>query len=76
MSSRRQFMKTASAAGAGLVAVSTMGVMSEASAHTTSVWGGEVYTGPREMVKNSKILSIQNADGTETLGVVTSKGGD
>ena len=74
MSSRREFMKTASAAGAGLVAASTMGVMSEASAHQTSVWGGEPYTGPREMVKNSKILSILNSDGTETLGVVTPKG--
>jgi len=74
MSSRRQFMKTASAAGAGLVAASTMGVMQDASAHQTSVWGGDVYTGPREMVKNSKILSIQNADGSETLGVVTPKG--
>ena len=60
MSSRREFMKTASAAGAGLVAASTMGVMSEASAHQISIWGGEPYTGPREMVKNSKILSIQN----------------
>lgn len=74
MSSRRQFMKTASAAGAGLVAASTMGVMQEASAHQTSVWGGEPYKGPREMVKNSKILSIMNSDGTETLGVVTPKG--
>jgi len=74
MSSRRQFMKTASAAGAGLVAASAMGVMQEASAHQTSVWGGEPYTGPREMVKNSKILSIMNSDGTETLGVVTPKG--
>jgi hypothetical protein len=67
-------MKTASAAGAGLAAASTMGVMQEASAHQMSVWGGEPYTGPREMVKNSKILSIMNSDGTETLGVVTLKG--
>jgi 2-keto-4-pentenoate hydratase/2-oxohepta-3-ene-1,7-dioic acid hydratase in catechol pathway len=74
MSTRRQFIKTVSASGAGVLAVSAMGVMQEASAHETSVWGGPVYTGPREMVKNSKILSILNADGTETLGVVTPKG--
>ena len=74
MSTRRQFIKTVSASGAGVLAVSAMGVMQEGSAHETSVWGGPVYTGPREMVKNSKILSILNADGTETLGVVTSKG--
>ena len=74
MSTRRQFIKTVSASGAGVLAVSAMGVMQEVSAHETSVWGGPVYTGPREMVKNSKILSILNADGTETLGVVTSKG--
>ena len=54
MSSRRQFMKTASAAGAGLVAASTMGVMQEASAHQTSVWGGEPYKGPREMVRTAR----------------------
>ena len=74
MSTRRQFIKTVSASGAGVLAVSAMGVMQEVSAHETSVWGGPVYTGPRAMVKNSKILSILNADGTETLGVVTSKG--
>ena len=74
MSSRRQFIKTASAAGAGIVAASTVGVVQNVSAHETSVWGGDIYTGPREMVKNSKILSILNADGSETMGVVTPKG--
>ncbi len=74
MGSRRQFIKTVSASGAGLVAASAMGVMQEASAHPTSVWGGDIYSGPHEMVKNSKILSIKNPDGTETLGVVTPKG--
>ena len=74
MSSRRQFMKTVSASGAGIVAATTMGVMQDASAHPTSIWGGDVYSGPHQMVRNSKILSIKNADGTETLGVVTPKG--
>ena len=74
MSSRRQFIKTVSASGAGVLAASSMGLMKEASAAETSLWGGPVYKGPREIVKNSKILSILNADGSETLGVVTPKG--
>ncbi|MBT8593523.1 fumarylacetoacetate hydrolase family protein [Polynucleobacter paneuropaeus] len=74
MSSRRQFMKTVSASGAGIVAASTMGLMQEASAHPTSQWGGVIYNGPHEMVKNCKILTIMNADGTESMGVVTPKG--
>ena len=74
MSSRRQFIKTVSASGAGIVAATTMGVMQDAAAHPTSIWGGDVYSGPHQMVRNSKILSIKNPDGTETLGVVTPKG--
>jgi len=75
MGSRRQFIKTVSASSAGVLAATTMGVMQDAAARRPVVVVSEpTFSGPREMVKNSKILAIQNADGTETLGVVTTKG--
>ena len=75
MGSRRQFIKTVSASSAGVLAATTMGVMQDAAARRPVVVVSEpTFSGPREMVKNSKILAIQNADSTETLGVVTTKG--
>lgn len=74
MGSRRQFIKTVSASSVGIVAASTIGVVQDASASSAATGCGDIYTGPHQMVRNSKMLSIKNADGTETLGVVTPKG--
>ena len=68
MTQRREFLKTASAVGAGLVATAASG------AAMAAPQGEKKYSGPHKMVKNAKIVSIQNSDGSETLGVVTDKG--
>ncbi len=62
MTSRRSFLKTAGAVTAGLGAAST-------SASTEKMATGKKYDGPHEMPTNVTLLSIQNADGSETLGV-------
>jgi 2-keto-4-pentenoate hydratase/2-oxohepta-3-ene-1,7-dioic acid hydratase in catechol pathway len=62
MTSRRGFLKTAGAVTAGLGAAST-------SASTEKMASAKKYDGPHEMPTNVTLLSIQNADGSETLGV-------
>jgi 2-keto-4-pentenoate hydratase/2-oxohepta-3-ene-1,7-dioic acid hydratase in catechol pathway len=68
MSSRRKFLKGIGVAGAGLAATGMAG----ASRAADSAPGP--YAGPHKMPANVKLLSIANADGSETLGVVTAKG--
>jgi 2-keto-4-pentenoate hydratase/2-oxohepta-3-ene-1,7-dioic acid hydratase in catechol pathway len=63
MSSRRTFLKTAGAVTAGVAATST------ASASTDKNALIKKYSGPHEMPTNVTLLSMQNADGWETLGV-------
>ncbi|MFI4889063.1 MAG: fumarylacetoacetate hydrolase family protein [Steroidobacterales bacterium] len=60
MTSRRSFLNTAGALTAGV-----------AAAH---VGPGPRYQGPREMPSQVTLLSIANADGTETLGIRTADG--
>jgi 2-keto-4-pentenoate hydratase/2-oxohepta-3-ene-1,7-dioic acid hydratase in catechol pathway len=62
MTSRRTFLKTAGAVTAGLGAAST-------SASTEKMATTKNYDGPHEMPTNVTLLSMQNADGSETLGV-------
>src|ERR1700724_805850 len=63
MTSRRTFLKTAGAVTAGIAATST------ASASTDKNALIKKFSGPHEMPTNVTLLSIQNADGSETLGV-------
>src|SRR5271169_478242 len=62
MTSRRSFLKTAGVVSAGLGAAST-------SASTEKMATAKKYDGPHEMPTNVTLLSIQNVDGSETLGV-------
>jgi 2-keto-4-pentenoate hydratase/2-oxohepta-3-ene-1,7-dioic acid hydratase in catechol pathway len=62
MTSRRTFLKTTGAVTAGLAAAST-------SASTENMAMAKKYAGPHEMPTNITLLSMQNADGSETLGV-------
>ena len=63
MSSRRTFLKTSGAVAAGI------GVAPTASASTNGHANLKKYRGPHEMPTNVTLLSMQNADGSETLGV-------
>ena len=63
MTSRRDFLKTAGAATAGVAAASTASAATETNAMARK------YSGPHEMPTNVTLLSMRNADGTETLGV-------
>src|SRR6202163_1887590 len=63
MASRRTFLKTAGALTAGIASAST------ASASTENRAMAKKYSGPHEMPTTVTILSMQNADGSETLGV-------
>ena len=63
MSSRRTFLKTAGAVTAGIAGAST------ASASTDKNAMVRKYGGPHEMPTNVTLLAMQNADGSETLGV-------
>lgn len=65
MSTRRDFLKQAGAAGAGL---SLAALAADATAKDAS------YKGKHMMPHNLKLLSIKHDDGSETLGVVTDKG--
>ena len=68
MSERRNFLKQATLSGASLMAAATALPAQAHEGHS------QRYQGPHEMVKGVKILAIQQADGAETLGVVTDKG--
>ncbi len=63
MTSRRNFLKTAGAATAGIAAASG------ATASTATHAMAKKYDGPHEMPTNVTLLAMQNADGSETLGV-------
>jgi 2-keto-4-pentenoate hydratase/2-oxohepta-3-ene-1,7-dioic acid hydratase in catechol pathway len=65
MTTRRSFLKTAGAMTVG-AASATPALASAASKSK--------YTGPHEMPRKLTLLAIQNADGTETLGVKTDAG--
>jgi len=62
MTSRRGFLKTAGAVTAGMAATST-------SASNETKAKPKKYSGPHEMPTNVTLLAMQNADGSETLGV-------
>lgn len=68
MTERRNFLKATSLLGAGIVATGS------SQAATLDSNARKPYKGPHKMVSNAKILSIKNADGSESLGVVTEKG--
>jgi hypothetical protein len=63
MSSRRTFLKTSGAVAAGI------GVAPTVSASTNGHANLKKYRGPHEMPTNVTLLAMQNADGSETLGV-------
>ena len=70
MNSRRTFLKQAGTVGAGVAAVSGSAL---AASHTAAPMAA-AYKGSHKMPQNSKLLSIRNADGSETLGAVTDGG--
>src|SRR5271169_6609532 len=63
MTSRRNFIKTAGAVTAGIAATATASAATKQNAMTKK------YSGPHEMPTNVTLLSLQNGDGSETLGV-------
>jgi 2-keto-4-pentenoate hydratase/2-oxohepta-3-ene-1,7-dioic acid hydratase in catechol pathway len=67
MTQRRDFFKSTAVASVGLTALSSPLVGQAKNAETK-------YSGPHKMPVHAKILSIQNADGSETMGYVTDKG--
>ncbi len=64
MVTRRNLLKLTGAGAAGAAVAMT-------GAQAQDQQGGPRYTGPFEMPRNLTLLSIANADGTETLGVKT-----
>jgi 2-keto-4-pentenoate hydratase/2-oxohepta-3-ene-1,7-dioic acid hydratase in catechol pathway len=68
MTTRRDFLATSSLVTAGILVGTSTGV----SAKDTQT--AKRYEGPHELPKNVTLLSIDNGDGTETLGVKTGKG--
>ena len=66
MTSRRGFIKTAGAVTAGMAAASTS---TSTSASTETKATARKYSGPHEMPTGVTLLALQNADGSETLGV-------
>src|SRR6202140_4302277 len=63
MYSRRTFLKTAGAVTAGIAGATTVSASTDKKAMVNK------YSGPHEMPTNVTLLSMQNADGSETLGV-------
>jgi 2-keto-4-pentenoate hydratase/2-oxohepta-3-ene-1,7-dioic acid hydratase in catechol pathway len=68
MVNRRSFMKGVAAAGVGAGAAKIL------SSSVANAEDNTQYKGPFKMLKNAKILAIKNADGIDTMGVVTPKG--
>ena len=68
MSSRRTFLKTAGAVTAGVAGAATALTSVDKSATVKK------YSGPHEMPTNVTLLSMQNPDGSETLGVKLDNG--
>ena len=71
MTSRRSFLRTAGAMTVGVTAASSGSSALAASKSDATV---SHYDGPHEMPTGVTLLSIHNADGTETLGVKTPDG--
>ncbi|MCX7173584.1 MAG: fumarylacetoacetate hydrolase family protein [Proteobacteria bacterium] len=71
MTSRRSFLKTAGAMTAGVAAAATA---TTATAAVKYDGAARHYKGPHEMPTKMTLLSMKNADGTETLGVKTADG--
>lgn len=71
MTSRRSFLKTAGAVTTGVAAAASAATVSAATKKDAMA---EKYTGPHEMPTKVTLLSMRNADGTETLGVKTTYG--
>jgi len=71
MTSRRSFLKTAGAVTAGVAAAATASTVTAAVKQDATA---KSYKGPHEMPTKVTVLSIKNADGTETLGVKTADG--
>src|SRR5471032_1731706 len=71
MTSRRSFLKTAGAVTAGVAAAATASTISAAVKQDATA---RRYKGPHEMPTKVTLLSMKNADGTETLGVKTEDG--
>jgi 2-keto-4-pentenoate hydratase/2-oxohepta-3-ene-1,7-dioic acid hydratase in catechol pathway len=69
MTTRRSFLNSAGILSAGAAAVSASTGATGAAPRETTV----KYQGPHEMPRQMTLLSIRNADGSETLGI---KGGD
>ncbi len=70
MTSRRSFLNTAGALTAGVAAVSASpGAIGAAPSEPRAR-----YRGPHELPSQVTLLSIANADGTETLGIRTADG--
>jgi hypothetical protein len=68
MTTRRDFLATTGLVTAGVLA----GTSTKLSAKDTPPV--KTFNGPHELPKNVTLLSIDNGDGTETLGVKESKG--
>ncbi len=68
MTTRRDFLATTGLATAGVL----VGTSTSVSAKDTKIT--KKYEGPHELPKNVTLLSIQQEDGAETLGVKTDKG--
>jgi 2-keto-4-pentenoate hydratase/2-oxohepta-3-ene-1,7-dioic acid hydratase in catechol pathway len=63
MTSRRSFLQTGGVLAVGVSGVSRASAAASGSAMTAT------YAGPHEMPTNVTLLSMRNADGSETLGV-------
>ena len=70
MSTRRSFLKTAGAMGVGIAAAAPASAARARFRPETTV----KFKGPHEMPRKATLLSMKNADGTETLGVLTENG--
>jgi 2-keto-4-pentenoate hydratase/2-oxohepta-3-ene-1,7-dioic acid hydratase in catechol pathway len=68
MITRRTFLAASTAVGAGVA----LGIPGQAGAQQET--HHKKYSGPHQMPKGLTLLSIANADGTETLGIKTASG--
>jgi 2-keto-4-pentenoate hydratase/2-oxohepta-3-ene-1,7-dioic acid hydratase in catechol pathway len=68
MTSRRTFLKTTGAMAVGIASASQASAATESRAMATH------YAGPHEMPTHMTLLSMRNADGSETLGVKLDNG--
>ena len=68
MTTRRDFLATTGLVTAGVLAGTSTGLAAKDTPST------KTFKGSHELPKNLTLLSIDNGDGTETLGVKTGKG--